>query len=119
MKFSEALEECMEGKKIRNMDWNGTSAYVYYVKPHKVPIGKWVPGASDAEKERGYVEVLGHFDMLTASGKRLIGWLASQADMQSDQWEIYETEKEREKRLKEAKKLLNELEKDGFFDKEE
>lgn len=89
MRFSEAIEQCMSGKRIRNADWNGTSMYVYYVKPHKVPVGKWMPGdAADEDKERGYIEVLGHFDMRMTDGRRLIGWLASQADMQSEGWEI-------------------------------
>lgn len=82
----------MGGKRIRNMNWNGKeNAYVYYVKPHKVPAEKWVPkDLSAAETERGYVQVMGHFDMHTVSGERLIGWLASQADMQSELWEVVE-----------------------------
>ena len=91
MRFSEALELCMAGKKIRNMNWNGKTAYIYYVKPHKVPTEKWVPkDLSATETERGYVQVMGHFDMLTATGERLIGWLASQMDMQSEAWEVVE-----------------------------
>ena len=79
----------MNGKKIRNMGWNGKTAYVYYVRPHLVHAEDWRPGdLSETEKISGTVRVLGHFDMLTASGERLIGWLASQADLQSDKWEI-------------------------------
>ena len=92
MEFSEALKECMNGKKIRNMNWNGKSAYVYYTKGKKIDVSAWVgqDELTPKEKERGYIEILGHLDMMTTTGKRLIGWLVSQADVQSDAWEIVE-----------------------------
>ena len=90
MKFSDALEECIKGKCISRTDWNGKNQYVYYVKPHKVPVNEWVGDVPLTDHERlvGYVDIQGHFDMVNAQGLRIIGWLASQTDMASDKWII-------------------------------
>lgn len=98
MKFYEALKECIEnGKKITRKDWNGKGMFVYYVRPHKVPTEEWyqvmdgnIVDLQPSEKMRGHVIISGHFDMYNAQGIRIIGWLASQTDMASDQWEIVE-----------------------------
>ena len=95
MQFSDALEELKKGKIITNRKWNGKGMYLWYVPPHKVDIKDYrCRGGPDdptpREIEQGYVDILGHIDMMTADGKRLIGWLASQYDLQSDAWEILE-----------------------------
>ena len=96
MHFYEALKECMEnGKKIRNKKWNGKDAYVYFVRGREIDVKDWID-RSDAsaitkkEIEQGFVEVLGHLDMMTNDGKRLTGWLISQYDVVSDDWEVLE-----------------------------
>lgn len=91
MRFSEALEQLMDGKKIRNMKWNGPSAYLYYVPGRTLPAEMWKEchdSLTDSERLTGTVEILGHIDMVTADGKRLIGWLASQYDLQSEDWVV-------------------------------
>ena len=96
MLFSEALEECIKGKKITRKDWNGRSMFVYYVRPHKVFVENWTQDVNtaddltDSERLRGYAEIAGHFDMYNAQGIRIIGWVASQTDLSSDQWEVVE-----------------------------
>ena len=91
MRFSEAVEQCMRGRKIRNMNWNGKNAFVYYVSAHMVNATDWErDDLSETEEISGTVWVLGHFDMYTSSGERLIGWAPSQADMQSDKWVVME-----------------------------
>ena len=120
MRFSEALELCLEGKKIRNGRWNGKNAFVYYVPGRMLPVSMWKEcngPLTEEEKSRGQVEIIGHLDMATADGKRIIGWLASQYDLMSEDWEVYESEAERKKRIEEADKLIDELDKEGFFDK--
>lgn len=91
MHYYEALKMCVEyGSKITRTDWNGRDMYVYYTKGRKIPVERWVGDQpTDEEKQRGYVEIAGHFDMKNAQGIRIIGWLASQTDMASDQWIIY------------------------------
>lgn len=96
MRFSEALEECMRGKRITRRDWNGKGMYVWFVPPHEVDVIHWklsVPTTAqptEKEIERGYVKLAGHFDMMNAQGIRIIGWSASQTDITSDQWEVLE-----------------------------
>lgn len=94
MKFYEALKECTEnGKKITREDWNGKGMFVYYIPPHDVPVKDWLTRGkntelTDSERLNGVVHIAGHFDMMNAQGIRIIGWLASQTDMASDQWEV-------------------------------
>jgi hypothetical protein len=36
------------------------------------------------------IKVMGHFDIKTTAGVIQYGWLASQGDMQADDWEVLE-----------------------------
>ena len=93
MNFGDALNALMNGKRVRNMRWNGKNAYLYYVPGRVMPASMWKEchdSLTDSEKLRGEVEILGHIDMVTNDGKRLIGWLASQYDLQSEEWEVLE-----------------------------
>lgn len=95
MKFEEVLKECIEnGRKITRKDWNGKDMFVYYTPGRRIPANTLDDRCNikltDHERLVGYVEVLGHLDMYNAQGKRVIGWLASQTDLTSDQWEILE-----------------------------
>lgn len=95
MKFSDALDLCMKGKRITRSDWNGRGMFVYYIPPHAVKIEDWENRTGNTpltEKEigEGWVRIAGHFDMFNAQGIRIIGWLASQTDLSSDKWEVIE-----------------------------
>ena len=93
MNFGDALRELKNGKRVRNNKWNGKNAYLYYVPGRVLPASMWKEcndSLTDSERLNNRVEILGHIDMVTADGKRLIGWLASQYDMQSDEWEVVE-----------------------------
>lgn len=93
MNFGEALEALMNGKRVRNMRWNGKNAYLYYVPGRVMPASMWKEchdPLTDSERLNDQVEILGHIDMVTNDGKRLIGWLASQYDLQSEEWEVLE-----------------------------
>ena len=95
MRFSEAITRCMNGEKITRRDWNGKGMFVYYIPPHDVAVEEWRTRSKNteltsSEKYGGKVRIAGHFDMYNAQGIRIIGWLASQTDMASDQWEVIE-----------------------------
>lgn len=89
--FGEALEALKAGYKVARKGWNGKGMWLICV-----------PGTSDAQLREGtpYYEALGeatcqilpHIDMWTvdSTGRRamLPGWLASQTDMLSEDWEI-------------------------------
>ena len=97
MNFSAAIIALKDGKKITRKGWNGKGMYLYLCEGQKVPIDKWqtrAPSQEPTEHEiaQGYVEILPHIDMYTVNSvgrrARLCGWLASQTDMLSDDWEI-------------------------------
>lgn len=73
--------------------------YLYLVEGRKIPVDQWAirdsaSAPTEREYEQGYVEILPHIDMYTVdrSGRRarLSGWLASQTDMLSEDWEVVE-----------------------------
>ena len=88
MRFGEAIELCRQGKYISRRDWNGKDMFVYFVKEHDIPIHDWHEPNLPTKDEQicGVVRIKGHFDMYNAQGDRIIGWVASQTDMYSDQW---------------------------------
>lgn len=99
MKFGEAIELLKEGKRLTRRGWNGKGMYVYLVEGRKIPVDRWVnrdPASAPTEQEirQGYVEILPHIDMYTTNSTgrraRLSGWLASQTDMLSEDWEVVE-----------------------------
>lgn len=87
--FSQALEACKEGKRIAREGWNGKGMFVSYspgfpkLKSDRIwgnSLAKWVEDNGDE------IEVLPYLTLKTADGKLLLGWLASQSDMLSNDW---------------------------------
>lgn len=82
MKFGEALELCKSGERIRRAGWNGKNQYIEIAShiSYKGPDGFIVNAdhQSMGNKALVFVGTQGH----------QVGWLASQADMLSDDWEI-------------------------------
>jgi hypothetical protein len=106
MKFGEALEVCKVGLKITRSGWNGKNQFVYWSPPFTIKIENITnPVLREwAEKERGKpterrpggaiglgdeVDFHGHFDFKPSNNKIQCGWLASQSDMQADDWQEY------------------------------
>jgi len=69
MTFSEALILLKEGKKVRNLNWNGKGMYLSVFFP---------PSFS-------YMD-LPYIFMVSTDGRK-VPWLASQLDLFSDGWE--------------------------------
>lgn len=71
MKFYEALKMCIEdGECITRLDWNGKGQYVFFEPPSHMHEG--------------------YFVLHTCKGQKVIGWLASQTDLYSDQWAVWD-----------------------------
>jgi hypothetical protein len=93
MKFGEALELCRQGKRIHRTEWNGKNQFVYWQKRSTVAVQDI---CCDAIKEWAEwncligIEIMGHFDIKTTADVIQCGWLASQGDMQADDWEVVE-----------------------------
>lgn len=91
MDFGSALQVLKNGGKVARSGWNGKGMWLVLV-----------PGTDAAPLKAGspyqvatglaQCEILPHIDMWTtnSSGRRamLPGWLASQSDMLSDDWEV-------------------------------
>jgi len=97
MNFGTALEALKQGKKITRAGWNGKGMYLFLLPAATVPIANihTEPLRSIAEANGGTVNCLPAIRMLTADGKVLTGWLASQSDLLAEDWRaLDETEKE-------------------------
>lgn len=90
MTFGLALEALKKGHKVARRGWNGKGMWLVLV-PGTPSIN---PGPETPYGKAGVTEceILPHIDMWTtnAHGRRamLPGWLASQTDMLSQDWEI-------------------------------
>ena len=90
MTFGMAIEAMKQGKKVARKGWNGKGMYLWILPAASVKA-EWCKEPhlkTLAEQNGGEVECLGSVRMKTADGKVLTGWLASQTDMLSDDWQI-------------------------------
>ena len=86
LSFGMALEAVRLGKQIARKGWNGKNQFVFLIK------------ASDYQKSLGFgfgeyegePTICDGLAIKTTSGQVQVGWLASQSDMLSDDWEIIE-----------------------------
>jgi hypothetical protein len=93
MTFGDAIEALKTGKRVCRTGWNGKDMWLSYSPGTlDLPAEKfWSPHNRDfAEKNGGKADVLPCITMKTADNKILMGWLASQTDMLSDDWMIKE-----------------------------
>lgn len=100
MNFGLAIEALKAGKKVAREGWNGKGMFIY------LNLGSVAFGADDEVTDdhlidgisiklfeagdTGTVTRLPNINMKTATGSTLTGWLASQADILSDDWLIIE-----------------------------
>lgn len=90
MDFGNAIKALKFGYKVRRKGWNGKGMFLW-LKPAAVVKAEWCkdPMLKElAEKNGGEIPALGTICMLTAQGEILSGWLASQTDVLSEDWEI-------------------------------
>jgi hypothetical protein len=100
MRFSEAIEQAMQGKAIRRSGWNGKNQFVYYQEGSTISYARLrcdtlkrqllklagPPTPSDTKD----VTIMGHFDIFTEQKVVQCGWLARQSDLQADDWEVFD-----------------------------
>lgn len=92
MTFGEAIEALKQGKFVQRVGWNGKGMYLWLL-PAAFVKAEWCKEPhlkSLAVANGGEVECLGSIRMLTADKKVLTGWLASQTDVLSEDWQIVE-----------------------------
>ena len=93
MTFGMAIEAMKAGKKVARAGWNGKGMWlcIPLVNGPKeiLATGIWgKPNAEYAEQNGGTVKVMPYITMKTADGSIVMGWLASQTDMLSEDWVI-------------------------------
>ena len=90
LNFGQAIEALKSGSRVARSGWNGKGMYLWLLAATNVPL-EWIKEPrlkAIAESNGGSVECLASIRMRTADGKVLTGWLASQTDMISEDWEI-------------------------------
>lgn len=90
MNFGKALEALKAGKKVARKGWNGKGMFLYMTHSKVVPYSK-----ADLETQKAFiahdkstVTYNGYINMRAADGSVVVGWLASQTDMLSEDWYI-------------------------------
>lgn len=76
MNFGQAIEALKDGNKVSRAGWNGKCMWLCYIHP-----GNAMLHGFDMQPCIG---------MKTADSKMQPGWLASQADMLAEDWDIVE-----------------------------
>ena len=93
MDFGEAIRALKEGRKVAREGWNGNKVpgaskmWLVYMPPFVVEE------PNERTRAHGITEAFrcgGYIVMWTAHGVWQPGWLASQADMLSEDWEVIE-----------------------------
>lgn len=88
--FGWAIHAIKQGKRVARAGWNGKGMYLWLL-PAAMVKAEWCREEhlkALAEDNGGEIEALGSIRMITADKKVLTGWLASQTDMLSEDWEI-------------------------------
>lgn len=94
MDFGKAIEALKQGRKVTRKGWNGKGMFLW-LKPAVTIKSEWCKDPelkALVDSNGGEMEALGTICMYThdGSGRKAIltGWLASQSDMLSEDWEI-------------------------------
>lgn len=96
MNFGQAIEALKEGKKVAREGWNGKGMFIYLNFGSKeIPVneGELVDGIKSdlfVAGDKNTVTRLPNINMKSVSGSTVMGWLASQTDMLSEDWTIVE-----------------------------
>lgn len=92
MNFGEAIALMKSGSKVQRKGWNGKDMWIIYNPGSKGETHSMADGSVYKNHGVHECEILPHFDMYTinAYGRRamLPGWLASQSDMDSADWQV-------------------------------
>lgn len=82
MNFGEVLKKLKEGKKVARRGWNGKGMYLFLANGEDLSRCLF--------KDEDNIKCQDSICMYTAQGTVCVGWLASQADMLSEDWKVVE-----------------------------
>lgn len=84
--FGWALSQLRAGKLVRRSGWNGKGMWLVLVNGSRQEMREGSPYHNAGLL--GKVTIGAHIDMYTAQGTMQPGWLASQADLLAEDWEL-------------------------------
>lgn len=105
MTFSDALEKLKAGSRVARSGWNGKGMWMWIaltlgseITHAQARAGAarvladeqsrdWGVGSAGAEQP-STLRIASHIDMRAADGSLVVGWLASQTDMLSEDWGV-------------------------------
>lgn len=90
MTFGEAIEAMKRGKKVARMGWNGKGMWLVLQNGSVVEGENMRNEPARSFYGNNMVRICGHIDMKAADNSYVVGWLASQTDMLSEDWCIVE-----------------------------
>ena len=85
MDFGKALEALKSGKKVCRTNWNGKNQYLFLAKD-----AEFHTDANIGDLQNKDIELPPFICIKTTRNQIQCGWLASQSDMLSDDWQIVE-----------------------------
>ena len=85
MDFGKALEALKSGKKVCRTNWNGKNQYLFLAKD-----AEFHTDANIGDLQNQDIELPPFICIKTTRNQIQCGWLASQSDMLSDDWQIVE-----------------------------
>ena len=91
MNFGQAIEALKNGKAVAREGWNGKGMFIVQAGGYSIPKDQLRPNSLISKEfleSRGCdsMVIQKHFDMWTAQNEYQTGWLASQSDMQANDW---------------------------------
>jgi Protein of unknown function (DUF2829) len=101
LSFGQALEALKLGNFVQRSGWNGKGMFIFLTEGREILKSKFLEQKNSNSDAIRLAEKLGthktdtvrlcdHLDMLAADGSVVVGWLASQTDIQADDWQVVE-----------------------------
>lgn len=88
MDIGQAVAALKDGRKVRRAGWNGKGMFLVFVRGSGGRAVSMTPGTPYFHLVGTSVPIDSHIDMYTAQGTMQPGWLASQADLLAEDWEL-------------------------------
>lgn len=88
MTFGEALEELKKGKKVARNGWNGKGMFLVLQNGSEISGNDMKNEPAKNYYGDSKVKICPHIDMKAADNSYVVGWLASQTDMLSEDWNV-------------------------------
>lgn len=90
--FGWAIHQLKSGRRVRRSGWNGKGMWLALQPGSTITADQARSGAAKGRADEGAqsIVICPHIDMRAADGSVVVGWLASQTDMLSEDWELVE-----------------------------